>query len=418
MKKTLAILMLAGLGLLACTKEAPVTTDASGPLAFNLTVTHPQDTKAVKTAWEDGDVVFVFFSEAEAPRHLEMKYDAGNKTWIQTPKNGTTEESFSLIGGTMTAVYLPFGSGAKVVADGKAFKFDKTYYSYYFVASKQPYTVSSGVVSGNLDMTLPDNYVQFFIKDSAASDGAYTLGTDAVIPTGVASIAADGTITETSDKVAGDDMPGYAYGGGYLFSGKLDSSYSYGGYYFAKTKYDLSRADYFVTGKTLSSHSAIKLPANNSVYAVTSDGPNDGKWIPVGSDKTVKLMTDDSTDLGTWYTCNYNRRAPEYSGLSYTFDEANALGVDLPTEEQFERISIYSYCTWTWLSVHGYWGAVVKADKGFLFLPTLYETHANYWSSTQYTTNLWYTLRFDNNGMHDLFTDHKDRSYLVRPIKN
>ena len=125
MKKTLAILMLAGLTLLACTKEAPVTTDASSPLAFNLTVTHPQDTKAVKTAWEDGDVVFVFFSEAEAPRYLEMKYDAKNDAWIQTPKNGTAEGSFTLTGGTMTAIYLPFGSGAKVVADGKAFKFDK-----------------------------------------------------------------------------------------------------------------------------------------------------------------------------------------------------------------------------------------------------------------------------------------------------
>lgn len=38
-------------------------------------------------------------------------------------------------------------------------------------------------------MEIPDDYVQFFVEDAAATDGAYTLGTDAVIPVGVASIA-------------------------------------------------------------------------------------------------------------------------------------------------------------------------------------------------------------------------------------
>ena len=90
---------------------------------------------------------------------------------------------------------------------------------------------------GALNILIPDEYVQFFVEDGSAVDEAYTLGTDAVIPVGVASIAADGTITETSDKVAGNDMTGYAYQGGYLFSGKLNGSYAYSGsYYFAKTK--------------------------------------------------------------------------------------------------------------------------------------------------------------------------------------
>lgn len=40
-------------------------------------------------------------------------------------------------------------------------------------------------------MLIPDEYVQFFVEDASAVDEAYTLGTDAVIPVGVASIAAD-----------------------------------------------------------------------------------------------------------------------------------------------------------------------------------------------------------------------------------
>ena len=52
--------------------------------------------------------------------------------------------------------------------------------------------------------------------------------------------AADGTITETTDKNDTDDMPGFAYSGGYLFSGKLVEGYNYKHgydflYYLAKT---------------------------------------------------------------------------------------------------------------------------------------------------------------------------------------
>ena len=62
-------------------------------------------------------------------------------------------------------------------------------------------------------------------------------------------------------------MPGFACQGGYLFSGKL-AEWSYGSYYyFAKTKTaDNSRADYFVSGKALSSHTTMNLPVNSDVY--------------------------------------------------------------------------------------------------------------------------------------------------------
>ena len=129
MKKSLLILCAALLALVSCNKDlTPNETKQGEPVdvVFNLSVTHPDGggTKSVKDAWETGDVVFVFFSGQTAPAYLELKYD-GTK-WVNTPKGLSFTEGET---GTMTAVYLPFGSDATVVADGSAYKFDKTYYA-------------------------------------------------------------------------------------------------------------------------------------------------------------------------------------------------------------------------------------------------------------------------------------------------
>lgn len=75
----------------------------------------------------------------------------------------------------MQAVFLPFGSDATVSASGTSFIFSTTYYAYYLTATLD-YTVSDNEVSGAFNMEIPDDYVQFFVEDAAATDGAYTLG--------------------------------------------------------------------------------------------------------------------------------------------------------------------------------------------------------------------------------------------------
>ena len=401
MKKMWILIVMAVAVITSCGQEildsgSDITETA--PIVFNLTANHPDATKAVKTGWEAGDVIFVFFSGAAAPKHLKMHYDGS--AWSSAEYNGSrqTEGALGLANGnvgTMRAVFLPFGSDATVSASGTDFVFSKTYYAYYLTATLD-YTVSNGKVSGAFQMEIPDDYVQFFVEDADAQDEAYQLGCDAVIPTGVASISANGTITETSDKTAADDMLGYAYGSGdnkgYLFSGKL-TTWKYGSnYYFAKTKTaDGSRADYFVTGKTLTSHSAVKLPANDNVYATQKDGlPNDGKWIPVGIGITVQLgkfygegVFEEFASYGTWYTCNYNCTKPEEIGDLLTFDQANSIeGITLPTKGQFAMIR--NYCSMTTMSIHGGIGKVANANFGFIFLPLWYMNYqlGSYWTST------------------------------------
>ena len=216
MKKMWILIVMAAAIITSCGQEildsgSDITETA--PIVFNLTANHPDATKAVKTDWEAGDVIFVFFSGAAAPKFLKMTYD-GSK-WTSAEFNGATQTPGALglendDTGTMRAVFLPFGSDATVSASGTSFTFSNTYYAYYLTATLT-YTVSNGKVSGAFQMEIPEGYVQFFVEDAAAQDEAYLLGCDAVIPTGVASISANGIISETTDKTAADDMPGYVY---------------------------------------------------------------------------------------------------------------------------------------------------------------------------------------------------------------
>ena len=404
------LMMSAIFALMACTGEdmkpesqGNVVQNELEPITitFNLTASHPNDattrsgeggawhwqawdvedddtydilaeTRAVKQTWEAGDAIFVFFSGAAAPRHLKMTFDGTE--WTSTEYDGDTASPGALClkngdTGTMRAIFLPFGSGATVSASCTSFTFNKTYYTYYLTATL-PYEVTDHEVSGAFDMQIPEGYVQFFVADRAATDEGYMLGTCAVIPTGVASIADNGDITETSDKTSAYDMAGYAYQGGYLFSGKLANTNSGTNFYIAKTNSSNSnRADYLVTGKTIASHSAIKLPANG-----------DSKWMAVGKDITVQLggtYRNKYCDLGTWYTCNLNQSVPEASGDLLDLDNVNDNA--LPTEDDINLLigDRRSYQpTWIGMTVHGQSGTVCKTDAGYMFLP---HAGAGYW---------------------------------------
>ena len=374
------------LALFACSNDDiqnNTSSDAKQPtITFDLTPVHPDEsvsgiTRAVKQGWVSGDVIFVFFNNIEAPKYLKMCYD-GSK-WTTTQMNGDTQESLGLSNeatGTMRAVYLPFGCDATVSESGTSFVFDKTYYTFYLTATLA-YKVEDNKVSGAFNMTIPADYVQFFVEDASAVDEAYSLGTDAVAPVGIASISADGTVVETTDKTAADDMPGYAYSGGFLFSGKLVNGYGSNHYFALIKNSDNIRHDYFVTGKTLASHSAVKLPANGN-----------GKWQPVGSGQYFE-MKKGNTSLGKWYTGNFYDNGtvatsclnPEDAGTKLTHASAIArTDFTLPSKDQYD--ALIANCSWTWLSIHGVYGMVVKSDTGFLFFPSSDNNRCDYWTST------------------------------------
>lgn len=408
----------------------PAPTTEPQTIRFNLTASMHDDaatTRAVKTDWEAGDAIFVFFDNVAAPKHLKMSYDGTE--WTSAEYDGATETPGALglkngDTGTMRAVFLPFGSSATVSANGTDFVFSKTFYAYYLTATLS-YTVVDGQVSGAFNMVIPVGYVQFFVYDSTPHDENYFLGCDAVIPVGVASIAADGTITETSDKSYADDMPGYAYNNGtdkgYLFSGKLNENYSYSGYYLCYVNpTQRARYDYFITGKALVSHSAVNLTSSNKQF--------------VGYGIKVQLEGSNSKDLGEWYTCNYDCAWPEDLGTLYNYSEAKDLSsftgmsydypiapstftCRLPTDSEW--VTLKNGCTRTWLSLHGQEGLVLKANGNgaFLFLPaqnTIAQYPLCYFSSTE---DMYFTAR--GNNYADMYNDRNYSLFdkaAVRPV--
>ena len=411
------VLLFVALSILffSCAKEDPLRIDVtSGTVKFELSAVHPAATKAVKAGWEAGDVIFVFFDNVPAPRYLRMTYDGAS--WKTAEMDGATPAPDCLgleEGGTgsMRAIFLPFGSDATVLSSGGRFKFSTTYYTYY-LTSVLDYSVTDNKVSGAFKMEIPEDYVQFFMEGSTPKDGDYTLGTDAVVPVGVEYVNPDGTIVETSDKSAGDDMTGYAYGDGYLFSGKLTYWPEQRNYfYFAKTdvnrhRHNFVRSDLFVEVKKLSSHSAVKLPSDDSQ-----------KWQGVGRGIRVKMRTDAGEDLGLWLSCNYNQDVPESLGDKYSFADAKALNVVIPSERQME--ALVKKCTWHWMSVHGVTGMVVKSATGFLFLPSDNKTgsEGHYWSSSR-TSLYGARLYFHQNSIINVtsYTSLLSSKYPLRQV--
>lgn len=321
MKKTLIILALTAISLVSCNKEIIDITanDNSGletvpatNIVFNLTANHPDGTatKAVKTGWEKGDVLYVFFNNIAAPKYLKMSYD-GNK-WTYTQMNGASEESLGLVEdatGMMRAVYLPFGNTLTVGADGTSFTFSTTTYSYYMTATLA-YTVEGGEVSGAFDMAIPDGYIQFFLDDECADPSTeIELREPLLTPQGIASIAADGTITHTN-VAHGAPLPGYVYdktvktgsdSKGYLFSGILaaEARNTSTNYHFTLVC-DGWDGDYYAKaflGKTWyrsdTEGRALKMPALSGWTTIT-----DYKPIDLGCDVGGKRIYWSSRNLG------------------------------------------------------------------------------------------------------------------------
>ena len=349
------------LSVLSCGKERPFPPEPDHDPSVTFCLTADYDTKAVKTAWEAGDVIFVFFDNVASPNYLKMSFDGSAWSYTEVGNLGLVEGAT----GMMRAVYLPFGNTVSVVQDGTGFKFQTAYKSYYLTASLA-YTVRDHSVSGNFKMSVPEGYVQFFVEDAEAVDRGCVLSTSAVRPVEIKGVAADGKMVLDADFGPGGNLPGYVYKGGYLFSGVLASPYAYGtNYYFAKTKVsDQTRVDFVARGKTLASHNSVNLPAATST-----------RWQPVGADVTVSVKTtlDGKTyDCGVWYTCNHGESCPEdlvQSAVTYSVAAAGAGNYHvLPTPALLDRM--VASLTWFPMEVYFQEGVVAYASTGaFLFFP-------------------------------------------------
>lgn len=228
-----------------------------GKIIFDIKVNQPgTKTKAVKSRWETGDVVYVFFNNVEisdTPKYATLTRTASG--WDAAFSDGWDGTGLEESGATMSAVYFPFRLGAysgytpiplQVSKDGSNYTFkafdvfqgsDRNYgntvrniFTYYLKAEKSDYTLTSTsdatTLSGVLEMTVPDGFVQFYIPadgDNYNEDDRYRLAVQKVKPVSCYTLGQDGVFFQ-KERVYGEPMAGCKSGDGILFSGIIDEA--------------------------------------------------------------------------------------------------------------------------------------------------------------------------------------------------
>lgn len=268
--KKFFVFLCASIALVACTKENSDEIPVPTRLEFNVTVTQDAPTKAVKTDFVSGDVIYAFFNNVavnETPKYAKLTYD-GTK-WSGALQGGLAVGELAASGETMSAVYFPFGT-VNITKSGDTYSFkgadNLPIYSYFSSATASYELATAGEIAtltATLNMTIPDNYVQFFVDKSGsdyASDGKYRLAVKDIRPAACGSYTPAGGFAITALDYS-QPMWGYVYDDlGVLFSGQIDAT--------AWSSASERRFIFFETGapaksatisKTLASHASVKL---------------------------------------------------------------------------------------------------------------------------------------------------------------
>ena len=210
------------MALSACSKEevpAPKT------LKLDLNITHDSYTKAVKTGWESGDKIYVFFGNPEdhtTPAYLTLTFDGSS--WTEAWTAGLEAEIAATASGTLHAIYTPGKIGTISYSSDKIYNFTGSDPGWYLKCENVSYTVSEGVLAATLNMASPGRFVQFYLAGAAANAGKLQFSGDKILK------VEDSGLTETRFSQAnynyGRPIDGVAYKGGLMFSGilKLDAN--------------------------------------------------------------------------------------------------------------------------------------------------------------------------------------------------
>ena len=339
MKKTIVILS-ALLALVACNKETPANLN-EGPIdaskvKFNISINHPDGTKAVKSDWASGDKVYLFF-EGVTTGYVVTEYDGS--AW--TPSlEGTA--SLSATGKKVTAVYLPFNTDDPTYSGGWSFE---TKYSYYMTAEGVEYTVTTdpdtdiSTLSATLDMSAPDGFVQFLLADASPVDGKYVLIQENVTPAACGVITPGGAVAQIT-KAAGYPMDAMTVvGEGYYFYGTVSGTVATPTFYLIEQDptytYAIGTQAKSFTG-SFNKKSAIKFASGASGFDAQEP------WVDLGLASGLKWATGNlsnggitaPTEYGHYYawgeTTGYEYGTThKFDGSEY-FDNANP-GTTYPT---------------------------------------------------------------------------------------
>jgi len=178
MKKVLTILFLASFALLSCNKESVNGGEETAPGAlsidFDIRSVASPEVKGVKTAWEDGDVIYVFFRTSATPaanekKYLKIHFDGSSSKWVVDRWNGDLDTEVSTYDPVaLSAIYCPndkVGGTFNIIYAGERSSYtirfydalgtdgnDNLFYSHYLYAENVAYTIVGGVINATINM--------------------------------------------------------------------------------------------------------------------------------------------------------------------------------------------------------------------------------------------------------------------------
>lgn len=379
-------------GIISCSKEIIETvedTPTAVPMSFNITVVEKPDTRAAKTGWADGDVIYVFFKGLES-KYLTLSFDGSN--WSNASAGGVlTNEDFSGLSTlTLTAVHFPVS--VDVTFDNGAFSFTKDgqpVYNYYLFDSDKAYEVQGSTVKGSLNMSKPENFIQIHIADIQSNVDDYSFGCSLIKPVACASVGTDGKITETTLSNGGR-LKGVADSDGAIFGGRLATT-SAADYTFTlfddDSIYILKRLNKQLTPGKMYNFPAITVTGGNNWIT--------GLWVDLGL--SVK-----------WASINLGATSPEQGGDYFAWGE---------TEPKYlDGYALENPCThWKPGQTGGFDGGYNNANYKFM-----QEGQSSWFKITKYTTpdyeynGIWYDN--DKNFIGDGKTTFADYDYEDDPV--
>lgn len=320
MKRILFLLGISVLALAAC-QIVEVETSVETPaidntphltVNFNITRGDEPATKAVKTAWEEGDIIYFFFDKVMDGKWFRLTYKSGawEPYWYPELESRIAARSE----GTVTALYMfarkatQWGaSSSDYVSFDPLDGNDSWLYSWYLQCMDASYTVSAGSLTADISLVMPPEYdfVQFSIPGLDGYDGRWRITTyPSIMPVHIRKYHKDdGFVTNQ-----GAYMPGYYYTDGTTFCGVLPAAQNgvASDYMFYLTNSENNaRYRYTVSAKTLTRGKSIRLPALGN-WALLQDGEASPAYVDLGLPSGIK-----------WATFNLGATIPEEMGSTY-----------------------------------------------------------------------------------------------------
>lgn len=453
----------AALGFTSCSNEVEEVAESSKELKVNVSVADLNmgaQTRAVKTGWEDGDKINIWYKgNTQLDPDLVIKYDGTNWAKDASATVSGKEPSES---GEICFVYEGGNDLSKYEKNTSLHAYRGTMNLVFSSNSSHPttYTYSEGVLSFEIgtDNWYPQS--EFQVVVTGIDPTKYQLKCSNLLKFVAFGVNINGISTANDDYdqyvsgVANPDGAAFYFKGAKVLSDAAN-------YVFTIKNLDTNEEKtYTVTGKAVTNaFTAIKIDASKfGIYEYVTIG--DLKWAKknVGAE-TAKDWGDyfawgeteprytSYTSNGTtltfagWKTAHskgYSENDfPTYTGstLDAEHDAATANwggNWRTPTKEEFE--AMYNATTWTWDDTdNGYY--VTKKDEelnseksnALLFFPaagyildTIYKhgsKFGSYWTSTQhtgYTTRAYY-LSFT---MGSFSYGYKYMGYTIRPVSD